>query len=404
MGTTNQTTYAQSVIPAWYTNYAQQILSNQNALLQGQTYQPYQGQRIAGLNPTQQQGFDMTQSAATSNQPGMATAMGATAGTLGRSALGAASPFLQRASDQSFLPGAYGALGTAGNLAAQSTNPTGLNMAMPLLGQAGQNATSNIGAYMDPFLDNVVNRYGQLGARTLSEQLIPAATNKYISAGQLGGGAAPSGMMTDTARALRDVQEGVGTQQMQALSQGYNTALGASQTDLARQAQIGQTMGQLGQNQQNIIANAGQQFGQLGASQAGIGQAQQGINANLAGTTGNLYNADTTNTLNAAGQLGAQAGALQQQGLAGANAVTATGNQQQGLQQANLDVAYQNFLAQQGFSQAQINQMAQTLGAIAPAIPQGQVQTTTSAAPSASLGQQLGGAAILGGSGVLGTK
>lgn len=518
MAAKTQTTYTMSTIPSWYTNYAQDILSNQQAV-SGRPFTPYDAsQRVAGFNPTQQQGFGMTQQAATGYQPMLDQAQTTMQGTLGRSALGAAQPMINQAVDTSALAPAYGALGQAsqytqastaptalnlaqpyvsasanplgvsaaspylqaagnisqmgaaapsmarsGNLAMQSTSPTGIAMAQPYLQQAGQSSVSNIGAYMNPYIENVVNRYGELGARTLQEQLMPSIMNKYITAGQLGGPTrpgtgttgAPSGMMTDTARALRDVQESVGQQQRQALSEGYAQAAGLSQADLARQSQlaqmagslgfqqqgvlgqaaqqigqlgaqagqlagqeqqnlanIGQTYGQLGTQQQQALAQAGQQMGQLGAQQqqalagagqqlgalgaqyAGIGQNQQQLMSTLAGQIASVYGQDTANQMAASGQLGQFAQQMQQQGLTGAQAVTGAGNQQQALEQAQRDANYQEFLRASGYDQAQIDAMTKTFGASAAGVPQGQVQLQTNKAPSNSMLGNLAGAAL----------
>lgn len=291
-------TTTQTVLPDWYTNYAMQVLANQQAA-STTPYTTFQGPRIADFTPQQQQGFGMTGQAATAYQPGL-------------------------------------------NQATQTTNaaasaPSGLAVAQPYLEQAGQTATQNIDAYMNPYTEQVVNRIGELGARNLSENLLPQVEGRYIAAGQLGfggrqpGTGTPSGMMTDTARALRDTQEATLAQQAQALQQGYGQALGASQTDLARAA-------------------------------------------GLAGTAGGLASTDIGQKLQTGSQQ-AQLGALSQQlGLAGAEAVTGVGAQQQALNQQNLDLAYSDFLRQQGYPQEQIDRMAATLGAVQGAIPQSTTQ------------------------------
>ncbi len=485
-----ETTYSQNFVPSWYTNAGKDLLASQ-AAVSAQPYQPYTGARIADFTPEQLAGFGMTGQAATAYQPTLDAATSTAANTLGRSTLGAASPFLAAAADQSALAPAYGALSQAGqyaqastaptafnmaspflqnaanmsaagaaapgmqtgaNLAMQSTNPTGLNLAMPFLQQAANSAASGVGSFMNPFLENVVNRYGQLGARTLQEQLMPAIQNKYIQAGQLGGptrggtgaSGAPSGMMTDTARALRDVQEGVAQQQQQALSQGYSEALGASQAEQARMGQlastagglgqaqqqalsqagqqigslgqqygaltgqgqqammnIGQQYGALGSGQQQALASAGQQMGALGQQFANIGQNQQQLMSTLGGQAGSMYGADTANQLAASGQLGQLAQQAQQQGLAGASAVTNVGAQQQALEQAGLDTQYQDFLRASGFNQAQIDAMAKTYGSVATGLPQASISVASSKGPSPSVVGSLAGAglSLLGSSG-----
>ena len=409
----NQTTYTQTVVPQWYTNYAKDILANQQAI-SSRPFTPYDStQRVAGFNPTQQQGFQATQQNAFSYQPTLTQAQTALQGTMGRSTLGAAAPAMAAAADTSALAPAYGALGTAANLTGASVAPTGLAMAQPYLERAGASSVDNVSQFMNPYIENVVNRYGELGARTLQEQLMPAITTKYIQAGQLGGptrpdtGAtgAPSGMMTDAARALRDVQEGVAKQQQQALAEGYNTALGASQAELSRLGALAGTAGGLGFQQQGALAQAGQQIGALGGQYASIGQNQQQIMAQLAGQIASAYGQDTANQMAASGQLAALAQQQQQQGLAGSTALTAVGNQQQALDQAYRDAAYQEFLRASGYDQAQIDNMLKTFQGTATGVPQGSVQLTNNKGPSSSTGANLIGTALtLAGSGALGGK
>ena len=53
----------QTVLPDWYTNYAMQLLSNQQQQMET-PYAAYQGPRIAEFAPMQQQGFEATPQAA----------------------------------------------------------------------------------------------------------------------------------------------------------------------------------------------------------------------------------------------------------------------------------------------------------------------------------------------------
>ena len=284
-------------MPAWYMNYAQQLIANQNAIMQ-QPYQTYQGPRVAEVNPTQQQGFDATKTAAGAYQPGLAT-------------------------------------GTATTNAAANA-PGAATAAQPWLNRSGETSVANIGQYMNPYTDAVVSRIGELGARNLSENLMPAIESKYINAGQLGfgprgGGGTPSGMMTDTARAVRDTNADILAQQSAALQQGYTQAANLSQGDLSRYGQLGATAGQLANTEQQTQLQAGQQQAEL-------------------------------------------AGLEQKYGLEGAGAVTAVGNQQQQNTQQNLDVAYGDFLRQQGWNQEQINAALNTLKGVQGAVPTAQTE------------------------------
>lgn len=281
----------QSILPDWYTNTAMDILSKQQEVT-NTPYATFQGPRVADFTPGQRQGFGMTNTAATAYQPGL-----------------------------------NAATGTVNNTASM---PTGMSAALPYLSAAGGNV-ANPTAYMDPYIDNVVNRVAALGNRNLMENIMPGIEGRYIGAGQLGFGprdgvGTPTGMMTDTARAIRDTQDNITAQQGQLLSQGWTNAQGAMGSDLNR-------------------------FAGLGSTAAGI------------------TNNDVSNGLNIGNAQAGLAGMAQQYGLTGANAVTATGAQQQELDQKNYDVAYQDFLRQQEYPQGQINNAVSTFKGALPGVP-----------------------------------
>jgi len=283
----------QQVLPEWYTNYAMDILSGQQAIA-NRPYETAPMPRVAGFTPTQQQAFGMTGTAASAYQP---------------------------------------LLGQATDVAQAAANaPGALNTAQPFLTQAGQTSVSNIGTYMNPYNEAVVNRIADLGTRNLTENIMPEIEGRYIKAGQLGFGGrgglggTPSGMMTDTSRAVRDVSADILAQQAKALQSGYTEAAGLAGTDLSRFGTLANTAGGLAQTQQEQ---------QLAASGA------------LSG-------------------LGAKA---QELGLAGAGALGNVGALQQQQGQKNLDVAYSDFLRQQGYPQEQINNMINTFKGVVTGVP-----------------------------------
>lgn len=291
-GSTFKSLTSETVLPDWYTNYAMQLLSNQQALA-AQPLPTYQGPRVAEFSPTTQQSFGMTGQAATAYQPALNAATQATQGAINA--------------------------------------PGGLNVAQPYLGAAGQSSVANINQYMNPYTDQVVNRIGELGQRNLTENLLPAVEGRYIQAGQLGYGGrdgmgTPSGMMTDTARALRDTNADVLAAQSAALQSGYTQAAGLAGTDLSRQA-------------------------------------------GLATTAGSLGGQDLTRQLTGAGQLADMGAQAQNLGITGAGALGKVGAAQQGQAQKNLDVAYGDYLRQQGYPQEQISAMLQTFGGVAAGVP-----------------------------------
>lgn len=284
----------QTVLPDWYTNYAMDLMAGQKAV-SARPYTTAPMPRVADFTAPQQQAFDMTGQAATAYQPGLSAAVQGTQ--------------------------------------AAANAPSGLSVAQPYFSNAGQTSVANIGQYMNPYTENVVSRIAELGQRNLSENLMPAIEGRYIGAGQLGGptrggglSGAPSGMLTDTARAVRDTSADILGQQAQALQSGYTQAAGLSAADLSRQSALGEQAGTLALQSNTQQLNAAQQMGALGQ------QAQ---------------------TL----------------GLTGAGALSQIGKEQQTLNQQNLDTAYQDFLRQQGYPQEQINAMLATMQGVAGAVP-----------------------------------
>jgi len=311
----------QNVLPDWYTNYAMDILSQQRAVA-NRPFSMSQGPRIADFTPDQQAGFQATRQGAMSFRPALDMASQQTQGAFGRSALGAAQPLMGQAAGMS-----------------------GVDAAQPFLGQAAQTAPQVVGQYMNPYQDAVVNRIGEVGARTLREQILPGIEGAMIRAGQFGG----TRQAELTGRGIRDTMEGISAQQAQALQQGYGQAQQAAQTDLSRQAALASTAG-------------------------GLTQAQQQILADLGARTGQLYGADTSTQLSAAQQMGALGQQRQAQELTGAGALQQVGALQQGQTQRNLDLAEADRREQFAYPQQQLGAMSQTLAAVAPAVPQAKLQ------------------------------
>jgi hypothetical protein len=293
-GSAVKSTTSETVLPDWYTNAAMQLLSNQLGVM-NTPYQTAPMPRVAGFTATGRMGQDMTKAAATSYQPGLSAAFGATnAAAAAPGALTAANPYFQ----------------------------------------AGANTSvSNLGAYMNPYTENVVSRIAELGGRNLSENIMPAIEGRYIGAGQLGGAtrggglsAAPSGMLTDTARAVRDTNADILGKQYEALSSGYSGALTAAGNDLNRFANIGSNVAGAASAEMRDRLTAGNQFGDLAA----------------------------------------QAQAL---GLTGANAVTGVGNAEMAMNQKNLDVSIADWMAQKGYPQEQIDKALATFRGVFPGVP-----------------------------------
>lgn len=301
-GNANVTPYAETsetALPDWYTNYGMQLLSNQNAVMNA-PYQTFQGPRVASFTPQQQKSFGMAEQAAGAYQPGLNAAQQATQNLM--------------------------------------TAPGGMEAANPYLQRSAQTSASQVGQYMNPYQDAVVNRIGELGARTLREQILPEISDRFIKSGQFGG----SRQAEMIGRGIRDTMEGISAQQAAALSQGYAGALEAASTDLSRYSTLGQTAGTLQQD-------------------------------------------DVTARRATAGQLADMAAQQQALGLTGANAMQQYGALQQGQDQKNLDVAYEDFRRQQADPQARIDAALSTYKGVAPGVPQGKTTYGYGAKPAPSM-------------------
>lgn len=239
-----------------------------------------------------------------------------------------------KAAAGAYQPGLTAATSTINGVA---SGPAPSEMAQPYLQAASQTAPSVVGGYLDPYMTNVTDRIASLGNRNLTENLLPGIGDQFVAAGGYGG----SRQAEAIGRAVRDTQSDITSQQLAALSQGYTGALTAAQTDLSRQGSLAATAGNLG------VAD---------------------VNSGLA-------------TGQAQGALAAQAQGL---GLTGAGALQGVGAQQQELGQKNLDVAYADYLRQQGYDQTQIDAMSKTLGAVQPAVPKAVLSEGYGAAPSGS--------------------
>lgn len=289
---------------------------------------------------------------------------------------GLAQPFIGEAS-QMTRQGAAGTAGLAqpyltqaGQMTTQGAGATAglaspyIQQALQQTGAGGQSAVGGIQAYMNPYTEQVVNRIGELGARTLREQLLPQIQDQSIAAGQFGGtrGAEQIG------RAIRDTQEGISAQQAQALQQGYTQAAGLAQQDLARQLQAAGQTGALGQSLANLSAADQQRLLSAASQQAAIGQSMAGLSA-----------ADQQRLLAAGGQQAALGQSLAGLSAADQQRLLAAGSQAAALGQATagLEAADLARMAQTG---QQLGALGQQTGALT-----GQAGTL-----AAQIGQQYG--------------
>jgi hypothetical protein len=398
-GSTTQTVTTQT--PPWMQDAIYNTVSwAQN--LANKPYVAYEGPRIAGFTPTEQLGMQAAVGAAGAFQPYLGKqveSLGQAAGISsagmisggGPSAAAAGSPLIQQgagiksadvtkpyfeqATPSIQMAGQGSALQVAQPLLGAATQLSPLTAAQPYLNRASQTFPGAVEQYMSPYTKNVVGQIADLGVRQLREKFLPEVGEEFIRAGQFGG----SRMGEFGARALRDVQEAVLAEQAKALESGYKTSADIFGADVARQAQLAGTAGQLGGAQQRALLEAGQTMGQLsttdlqrllnsGMTIADIGKnfgaltaqdasrmveagqamgaltsqdAQRQVQAETARAQAAAQ--DAANLRAVAQQQGALGEMAQTLGLRGAEAITGVGRSERDMAQKALDLAYQEY-------------------------------------------------------------
>lgn len=349
-------------------DYTMGLLAKSNAVA-AEPYQAYTNpdgtlaQRVAGFTPDQQAAFGQTRTMQGMWQPGMTAATGYTNTAGGVNQMAAANPWMQQAGGMNPTGAASGYLGAAG-----AQNPFGA--AQPYTNAASQTFTGTTPQqYMNPYMQGVLDRLGDQAGRNLSENLMPAIGDQFIKSGQFGS----SRMQEITGRALRDTQDALLGQQSQALQQGYAQAGQQFGQDMSRQTQLAGQQGQLGLGYMGAL-------GQLGSTAGNLAMGQMGQYGNLAQLSGNLANQFANTQLQTGQQAGNLAQMQQMLGIRDTAALEAVGAQQQGLDQKNLDVAYQDFLNQTYYPQQQLGFLSNMLRGV----PYSSSSSTASSGPAST--------------------
>jgi hypothetical protein len=142
---------------------------------------------------------------------------------------------------------------------------TGMTAAEQSANQAATPFNADIfSKFESPYLTGVTNRIAELGARNLSENLLPQIGDTFTKAGQFG-----STRNADfVQRALRDTQESILGKQAETLQAGQDAAMRAYESGMGRSLAAAQ--------QQGALAQMGQQLGLRDtAALETIGQTQQ---------------------------------------------------------------------------------------------------------------------------------
>lgn len=285
------TTYGQTTtnVPTWLSDYTQGLISRANQEA-ANPYQAYTGPRIAGTTGDQNAAYGATRSAVSGGiNPQAETLIG---NASQQSALGLATPYLDKATET--FTGA------------------------------------NVDKYMDPYIQNVIDKSTADANRNYTENIMPGITNTFVKAGQFGS----SAHEREANQAGRDLTTGLQLNSAALRSGAYQNAGSLFGADASRAASVGQTVGSLG------AGDASRQIQAAGAYQ------------DLAANRQNL-------------------------GLQGAAALDTVGKEQQQQQQSNLDLAYGDFQNQNNYNRNQLD----WLSSLIRGVPYSSSTTTSNTGP-----------------------
>jgi hypothetical protein len=363
-------------------------------------YQAYNLPTVAGLSPLQVQSNAQVASAQGAWNPAYNTAQtgmkGFTTAGTAEDLKAAQAPYLQQQLVGQNLNAGQDYFNQAGGMnvsaagqpyfnqsattTAQALSDKALSAANPYLSAAAQTSTQNIGQYMNPYQTNAMDALATQGARNLSEKFLPEISDSFVKAGQFGG----NRMGEFASRALRDTQEGVLNQQAQMANTGYANALQASQADLARQAQLANTVGSISGADLSRVLSGAQQYGNLGQTagslansqmqnitslgqnQTAAGQAQQTFGLNAATADQAAQAQDYTRQMSALNNVASLASSAQGLNMSDAAALASAGQSQQVQTQQQLDAAKALYDAQLAHPKSQLDWLSTQVRGMAP--------------------------------------
>jgi hypothetical protein len=122
--------------------------------------------------------------------------------------------------------------------------------------------------YMNPYTRSVVDEMARLQQQNVQRSILPALQSVGVGSGGFGS----QRQLQVGGQTLTDLQRNLLGQQTKALQEGYTQALGASQADLQRQMQAGQTLGGLGSQQQTAATTGLGTLSTLGGQEQALAQ------------------------------------------------------------------------------------------------------------------------------------
>ena len=335
-------TIQQKIDPFKYPYYRNLLDAAQGYM--GQPYQPYGGQRVAGLSPLEQ--ASMQGIGALANQglpPSFQMGAAAGAGALGQMAPAAGMGY----GDMRGIAGAYNPL-MSGAMGASRDFQNRFGDLSREAGNVQNWPNAPIQSYMNPYQQNVTDIAAREAQKMGQSQLSDLGSNAAMS-GAFGGsrhGLLEGDIMQGTRQNIADI-----TQSGQ--RDAYQSAMGQFNAD--RDAQL------------RARGMQGQLLGQgLGAAQFGYGMGLDALRGQQGAMMGanQLYQSGAQNLMQGAGSMAEIGGMGQGMNLDLLNQMNQMGQGQRGIMQAGLDIGYQDYLRQQQYPQQQMGFMSNILAGL----------------------------------------
>jgi hypothetical protein len=367
--TPTQTTVSNTSIPSYAQPYVESTLGQASALtnINQNPYQPYQGQQTAGFSPLQMQAMQGISNQQVAPQLAEASNLASTAGQGGIAAYNTAGG-LQDLSKQYGQQGTnigvtgggiYGGIGAGygGQGAGYGANAASMAGMGYGAGANYANQATNpgaVGAYMSPYMQNVVNT-----------QMQEANRNYDISGAKEQSSATQNNAFGGSREALMAAENE--RNRNTALNQIQATGTQNAYTAANQNMQYGAGLGLQGLQAGTAAQQAGIQGAQTGISGANTGL--QGVNTQLAGTGQGLQGVQGAVSagqyglagLGVTNQAAANLGALGQTQFGQEQAINQAqlqaGGQQQALQQQGLNTAYNQYQQQLQYPYQQLSFM-----------------------------------------------
>lgn len=300
-----------SSVPAWMSDYAQQLLTQAN-LAASQPYQQYAGPRIAGQTQDQKDAANMVRSNTGQAAGVVQNAMGMLDPNAGKGMLTQAGNYLDGAGGSWLDPGTSG-------------------------------------KYMADYRANVTNPAQTQAMRTWNDEINPSIQGTFSGAKGVGAFGSDAMLRTLGGQGSKLTQQ-LGENMASYLDKGYTQGMSQFNTQNTQQGQLAQIAANLGKTQQDMN--------------------QSGVNtqADLAKQWQQLQSND-------------------------ANALDAIGTREQNLNQGAMDIDFQNWGAQRGYSKEQLDYLQKYLTGLGNSVDKTTTSTTsgtTNTSPLQAATQGLG--------------